>query len=156
MIKIFTSLLIATSFFLLSSCDKNPDAVLLSAVTNCEANMDKCTKKMANGGEVEFEILPKNSPQLKPLTLTLNTKNIDIKEVSVVFKGRNMAMGQLPAKLKKINKDKFSGKGILSICTLFKMDWEAMVHIKTDEKYYKVPFYFSTFNLPPDSSLPTK
>ncbi|RLA08550.1 MAG: hypothetical protein DRQ51_01870 [Gammaproteobacteria bacterium] len=155
MIKTFIPVLIGASF-LLSSCDKNPDAELLSAVTDCEVNMQKCTKKIADGGEIEFEVLPKNSPQLKPLTLTLNTKNIDIQEVSVIFKGRNMEMGQLPTKLKKINNDKFSGTGILSICTLFKMDWEAMVHIKTDKKYYKVPFYFSTFNLPPEPSLQAK
>jgi hypothetical protein len=135
--------------FLVLSCKGKQEEITLTPVDKCEANLQKCTKKIANG-EIEFEILPKNSPQLQPLTLTINYKNLKIKEASVVFTGRNMEMGLMPAKLTKIKEGTFQGEGILSICTLYKMEWTAMVSIKTKNKFYKIPFYFSTFNLPPN------
>ncbi|MBL7004980.1 MAG: hypothetical protein ISR69_13260 [Gammaproteobacteria bacterium] len=121
----------------------------LPIVENCQLESTACVAKLPNGGEVKFEITPKNAKPTQTLELDLQAKQVDIDSVKVKFDGKTMNMGFLEYNLKpKDSKDEtayFNGQGGLSVCIRGKMDWVVTVKIQIDNKLYNIPFSMDTY-----------
>ncbi len=111
--------------------------------TDCDLQKGACEQTFKSGGKVRFSISPLPIKGVKPLTLKVKTEGIDANSVEVDFRSRVMDMGFNRPKLKKDTENHFSGPGMLSICVLKVMPWEAQVLIDTDKGTLLAPFRFN-------------
>ncbi len=111
---------------------------------SCDLREDSCTTIFSKGEDISFSISPKNLPLLKPLSLTVKSRDIQIENVEIDLVGMNMDMGPNHTSLKKIAKNHYVGSTIIPMCSESKMEWEARVFIKTKNGSYMAPFKFFT------------
>ncbi|MEE9303991.1 MAG: hypothetical protein V3U84_09400 [Thiotrichaceae bacterium] len=124
----------------------------------CDLRQAPCTARFADGDSITLEIDPKYIPLLEPLKLIVTLRNNSYPEtvkIDVQFEGTNMEMPFIRSTLhplppqaqdqKNIQKDQkvYSGKAILPVCTLQRMEWEARLSIQTPMgiKVAIFPFY---------------
>lgn len=111
---------------------------------NCDLRKGSCTSHLPRGGKVIFSISPENIPILRPLLLNVKVDGINVSMVEVYFTGVDMDMGFNRSQLSPVSEHVFSGKGVLSICSRSKMNWEARVLLQTERGSIMVPFRFFT------------
>ena len=118
----------------------------LTKNSNCDLRKEACFVILPDGAKVNFSIVPKDIPLLKPLILTVKVEGLNVNDVKVQFKGVDMDMGMNISTLSSTaEKDNtFTGKGMLSLCTHKKMEWEADVLLRTDRGDINVPYRFYT------------
>ncbi len=111
---------------------------------SCDLRKGACTSVLPQGGKVSFTISPNDIQILKPLRLQVKTEGVDASNVEVDFIGVGMEMGYNRSKLTEIEKNKYTGKGMLPVCSSARMDWEARVLLQTNDGLVVAPFHFHT------------
>jgi len=128
-----------------------------SVDANCDLRKGACTTVLSTGGKVSFFIDPIDIPLLKPLKLSVVLEGVDASNVEVDFVGIGMEMGYNRSVLTRESNangsvKKFTGKAILPVCSLTKMNWEARVllhpengsSVGADNGVHLIPFRFFT------------
>ncbi len=139
------------SFNLFYERDVAADTVQLPAVEHCAVNKQVCQVDY-DGHSFSFSITPYNAKPMTPLTLTVKLldnnaeqKNDNpIEAITVTIDGVNMAMNGFPIKLTPNGENEFQGTTSLALCTLSRMEWKALVAIKSHNTNVETPFLFST------------
>ncbi len=123
----------------------NPELAAVAPVDpGCDLRAGPCVGKFPDGTEISFSIEPKTIPLVKPLHLTATVNGVSAQGAEVDFIGLNMEMGFNRSKLKAEGDGKFSGSGVLPVCIMTVMEWEARVLVRTDQGMIAAPFRFKT------------
>lgn len=124
----------------------------------CDLHKAPCYADLPSGERLSFSISPQNIPLLKPLQLSLekvaaaesieqkHTQSFRIDQAEVLIVGLNMDMGWNHTVLEAQTAERFVGTTTLPICTLERMEWQALVSIKQDDQKWVIPFDFYTLN----------
>ncbi len=81
---------------------------------------------------------------MKPLEVQVTTEGNDAQVVEADFRGLGMNKGYNRPRLDKQAEGQFSGSGMLAICVMDRMPWEATVLATTDEGILAAPLRFDT------------
>ena len=111
---------------------------------SCDMQKGACQALFPDGSAIGLSIDPRPIQSLKPLQIQVTTEGLDAHAVEVDFRGLGMNMGYNRPRLKKEAERQFSGPGMLSICVLDRMSWEATVLARTDDGVMAAPFRFET------------
>ena len=111
---------------------------------SCDIQQGPCQAMFPDGGRISLSIDPRPFQGLQPLQIQVTTEGLDAQEVAVDFRGLGMSMGYNRPRLKKEAEGQFSGAGMLSVCVLQRMTWEATVLAKSDRGVMAAPFRFET------------
>ena len=132
---------------------RTPGNISLPVVEGCLLQLDSCSTALPGGGELVFEITPRQPVATDPLDLRVDFQGIEPQAVGVRFKGEDMAMGYLENlryPLAKIDTDNqsilFEGQGGVFACSTGMMKWLVFVDVEVDGVVYEVPFKFETGN----------
>jgi hypothetical protein len=117
----------------------NPDCILRDG---------PCSAHLPAGGSIEFEITPHSIPLMKPLSLTVSVRDIEVSAAEIDFVGIGMNMGYNRPQLKKTSSTRFEGKTTLPVCILQRMQWQANLLLETDSGTVMAPFRFYTEKSP--------
>ncbi len=110
----------------------------------CDLQQGPCPAVFPDGRRITLSILPRPVKGVTPLRLEVRTEGLDARSVEVDFRGLGMNMGHNRPRLKRDSKDRYSGPGMLSVCILERMFWEATVLADTDRGVIAAPFRFTT------------
>ena len=113
---------------------------------HCDLRRGPCTSSLPGGGVLTFEITPHDIPLVQPLELKVETRGVSATAAEVDFSGVEMYMGFNRPTLQAQAQNRFSGSGILPVCTRNRMEWEARVLLDTADGRLAAPFRFWTFN----------
>lgn len=111
---------------------------------NCDLRAGPCVGRFPDGTEISFSIEPRTIPLVDPLRLEARVKGVSARGAEVDFIGLNMDMGFNRSRLKDMGEGNFSGSGVLPVCVLTRMEWEARVLVQTDRGMIAAPFRFDT------------
>lgn len=111
---------------------------------DCDLRAGPCVGRLPDGTEISFSIEPRSIPLVKPLQLRAEVNGVAAQGVEVDFIGLNMEMGFNRSRLKAEGDGIFSGNGVLPVCVLTVMQWEARVMVRTEQGLIAAPFRFST------------
>ncbi len=111
---------------------------------SCDLQKTSCEAVFPDGGRLAFSISPQPIEGLKPLQLQVHTEGLDARSMEVDFRGIGINMGFNRPRLKQESDNRFSGSGVLSVCILERMTWEATVLASTDKGILAAPFRFET------------
>ncbi len=111
---------------------------------SCDIQTGTCEALFPNGNRVSLSISPRPIQALKPLEIQVTTEGLDPREVEVDFRGLGMNMGYNRPRLQKEAEGQYSGSGMLAICVVERMSWEATVLARTDDGVMAAPFRFDT------------
>jgi hypothetical protein len=112
--------------------------------SGCDLRHGPCTGRFPSGGEVTLEVTPVGIPPLKPLTLIVQTRNLEVNAVAIDFSGTDMDMGFNRPSLTPDGAGRFRGEGMLPVCVSPRMGWEAQVLLTTPNGLLVAPFRFDT------------
>ena len=115
---------------------------------DCELRNGPCHAELPAGGSIEFEIAPRSIPLMKPLSLSVNVRDIKVTAAEIDFVGIGMNMGYNRPQLKAVGNNRFEGSTILPVCVLQRMEWEARLLLETDKGTIMAPFRFYTDKSP--------
>ena len=141
---ILLSLVFAANHF--KSVLMPPVDIQLALDPQCDLRKAACHSFLKDGGEVRFEISPNSLPVLKPLTVTLTVKEVEVSQAQLNLVGINMDMGINLTVLTQNSPDTFTGIIHIPACMQDKMLWEAQVILKTPNARINVPFRFYSRN----------
>ncbi|MBN4063182.1 hypothetical protein JYT79_00220 [Cardiobacterium sp. AH-315-I02] len=144
------------SYFFPSEAER----IRLPLIKDCPLHLQVCHAQLPSGGELHFEISPKepgptDALQLKAI-FKFKSKQVNPEAVRVKFEGKEMYMGYLEYDLKRTENDiehdstdnvQFVGKGGLSVCILDLMQWVVLVNVQIDNTIYEIPFEFETLHI---------
>jgi hypothetical protein len=123
----------------------NPELAAVAPVNpKCDLRAGPCVGKFPDGTEVSFSIDPRTIPLVKPLQLKATVDGVSAHGVEVDFIGLNMEMGFNRSKLKPEVDGGFVGSGVLPVCIMTVMEWEARVLVQTERGLIAAPFRFNT------------
>ncbi len=111
---------------------------------NCDLRVGPCVGRFSDGTEISFSIEPRTIPLVETLQLKTTIKGVSAQGAEVDFIGLNMDMGFNRSKLKAEGDGRFSGTGVLPVCIMTVMEWEARVMMQTDQGVIAAPFRFKT------------
>ena len=118
--------------------------MLAASNPDCELRDGPCRAELPSGGSIEFAIAPRSIPLMKPLSLTVSVRDIDVTAAEIDFVGIGMNMGYNRPQLKQISSTRFEGSTTLPVCILQRMEWEARLLLETDKGTIMAPFRFYT------------
>lgn len=120
------------------------------AVTDSDCNLrdGPCHAEIPSGGNIEFSIEPPSIPLMKPLSLRVKVRDIDVSTVEIDFVGIGMNMGYNRPQLYQVSNDHFKGSTTLPVCILQRMQWEARLLLETEKGTVMAPFRFYTDKSP--------
>jgi hypothetical protein len=110
----------------------------------CDLRAAPCQSSINDQVEVEFSIEPKQIPLVKPLKLKVDVSGIDVDRVEVDFAGVDMNMGYNRVALQPVSEGRFEGEGMIPVCVMDSMIWEAKVLISTKQGLLSAPYRFVT------------
>lgn len=123
----------------------NPELAAVAPVDpDCDLRSGPCVGKFPDGSEVSFSIEPRSIPLVKPLQLKATINGVSAHGVEVDFIGLNMEMGFNRSRLKPEGDGSFGGSGVLPVCIMTVMEWEARVLVQTEHGLIAAPFRFKT------------
>ena len=111
---------------------------------SCDIQTGACEALFPDGSRVSLSISPRPIQALKPLEIQVTTEGLDAQAVEVDFRGLGMNMGYNRPRLQKEAAGQYSGSGMLAICVMERMSWEATVLARTDDGVMAAPFRFDT------------
>jgi hypothetical protein len=124
----------------------NPQIVASAPLDpQCDLRSGACTARLPNGGQVRFELEPRDLPLLEPLRIAVDVESLQALGVEVDFAGVDMNMGYNRPALAPEGPGRFVGTTVLPVCVRHQMDWEARVLVRTPEGLVAAPFRFATF-----------
>jgi hypothetical protein len=139
---VFLALIIASGY-LFENLNKDSQSHKIN-ILNCKISESSCNVDLSNSKSIKINISPKGIPETVPLLINVGSKGVIFKDVSVVFEGVEIDH-KLPAfPLNRINNYSFSGKALLSICSLSEMNWIVHVILKSSNDSWKVSFPFKS------------
>ena len=112
---------------------------------SCDIQQGSCQAVFPGGGRVTLSIVPRPIQAMKPLEIEVVTDGLDALAVEVDFRGLGMNMGYNRPRLEKQAEGRYAGTGMLAICVMDRMAWEATVLATTDDGIMAAPFRFDTF-----------
>lgn len=115
----------------------------LNPQAGCALEEGACTQPVA-GGSVRLAIDPPEVPIMQTLDLRVEVEGLGPRAVAVEIHGLNMDMGLNRTPLQPAGDGVWLGQTILPICTLRRMDWEALVRLDGSEAV-EVAYLFSTW-----------
>lgn len=130
-------------FKLNNATNKNIEILPLTD-PDCELRDGPCLATLPTGGSIEFSIEPHSIPLMKPLSLTVSVRDIEVSTAEIDFVGIGMKMGYNRPQLKAIGDNRFEGSTRLPVCILQRMEWEARLLLETDKGTVMAPFRFYT------------
>ncbi len=136
------------AYFLINSSDiyrwyvGNTDFVKQSK--NCNLHNSSCLVKLKDGSIMELSIEPQSIPLMKPIELTVKTKNIATDTLKLKIFATNMNMGLIVKTLKKISKGIYKGSVTLPTCIVGGMIWNANIIANKPNKSVGAIFEFKT------------
>jgi hypothetical protein len=110
----------------------------------CDLQRQACAASLADGGRLQFSIMPRPIPLLQPLRVEVTVSGIKPKKVEVDFAGESMNMGYNRSELPATGDGRYAGEIALPVCTSGGMAWVATVLVETDRQRIAVPFRFDT------------
>ncbi len=119
-------------------------AVIAPLDPSCDLQQGPCPAVFTDGSRIILSILPQPIKGVTPLQLEVRTEGLDARSVEVDFRGLGMHMGYNRPRLERDSKGHYSGSGMLSVCVLDQMLWEATVLADTDGGIMAAPFRFTT------------
>ena len=111
---------------------------------SCDIQKSACRAVFPDGGRVTLSVLPRPIEALKPLEIRVTTEGLDAQAIEVDFRGLGMNMGYNRPRLEKRGDGEYSGSGMLAICVMERMPWEATVLATTEDGVMAAPFRFET------------
>jgi len=149
-VLLLVSILISAGYLVTHKPEEK--TITLPMITNCKLQHQPCVARMPPGGQLEFEVLPRNPNAAEELLMYAKFSGFEPEAVKVNYNGKTMNMGFLDYPLKRIsvedNKTTFSGKGGLSVCIRGVMEWKVTVSVKLNNIVYQIPFEMETFYNP--------
>jgi hypothetical protein len=112
---------------------------------DCDLRAGACEVRFDDGRGVRLGIEPRTFQAMTPLRLTVTTEGLEAHAVEVDFVGVEMNMGYNRVGLARVSADQYAGEGMLPVCVLARMDWEARVLIHTAAGILAAPFRFATY-----------
>ncbi len=110
----------------------------------CDIQKDPCVVQFSSGGSVELTVAPRPIRGATPLQLKVKAHKLVVDSAEVDFRGEGMDMGFNRSELVRNDDGSFSGKGMLSVCLVNRMYWQATVLLNTDRGIFAAPFRFET------------
>ena len=99
---------------------------------------------MQDGSNITLSIEPKPIPLMKPIKLTIETKNVNLDKLDLKVFATNMNMGLIEKSLKKVNKNRYEGKITLPTCIVGNMIWNVNIIANKPTKSLGATFEFQT------------
>ncbi len=122
----------------------HPEPAVAVAVADCDLAVKACRSTLPGGGTVGLAITPLPIPVMERLALEVDVQGLEATRVEVDFAGIDMNMGFNRFVLKHRGEGRFSGPGVLPVCTRDRMSWQATVYATTERGMVAVPFRFET------------
>jgi hypothetical protein len=123
----------------------HPQAQLSAPLnTACDLRAGPCTSTLPDGGRVTLSIEPRSLPLARPLEIEVRLQGIEARDAAVDFVGVNMDMGLNRAPLEPAGGGRFTGTGMLPVCSRNRMVWDARVLVETPGGLVAAPFRFET------------
>lgn len=115
-------------------------------VQNKECNLKEssCVVTIEDGTVLEFEIVQKDIPLMKPLTFKLKSSNPNLDNITLKIYATNMMMGTYELEFKNDGNGNYTTIGTLPTCPVGGMKWNADVQISKFSKIIGVCFQFET------------
>ena len=111
---------------------------------SCDIQQGPCQSVFPDGSRISLSIGPRPIQALKPLEIRVTIHGLNAQEVEVDFRGLGMDMGYNRPRLQGDAERQYSGSGMLAICVMERMPWEATVLVRTDDGVMAAPFRFET------------
>ena len=109
----------------------------------CEPQAGPCLYPYGPGGEIRFTLEPQEKIQpMETLTATVGYTGGEILAKGLVLTGLNMDMGQNRFAFRKSG-DEFTAGLVIPVCTLTRMEWQALVELTIDGQHLAIPFRFA-------------
>lgn len=109
----------------------------------CEPRSGPCVYPMAGKGEIHFALEPRDSIQpMEPLTATLSYSGGEMMANALILTGINMEMGHNQFNFRK-TADGYTAMLIIPVCTLARMEWQALVQLTIEGGQLAIPFRFA-------------
>jgi hypothetical protein len=128
-----------------------PDESRLPLVENCSLHLQACSSALPKGGEIIFEINPKQPNSTDTLYLSASFLQFNAESVQVSFGGESINMGYIEFVKYELQRQDtidesilFSGKGGVAVCHSGLIDWIVRVYVRAGKTVYEVPFKFET------------
>ena len=125
-----------------------PNRVRLPLVKDCPLHLQACSAELPTGGQIHFQINPKQPSPTERLQLAATFQHVDPESVRVSFEGKDMYLGLLKYDLKRnVENDNqlvFGGEASLFVCSYGVMPWIVLVNVLDGGRVYEVPFEFET------------
>jgi hypothetical protein len=115
----------------------------LNPEAGCELRQGDCLQPVP-GGSVRLSVDPPDIPLMQTLDLRVRVEGFGPRAVAVEIRGLNMDMGLNRTLLEPVGEGDWRGQTILPICTLRRMDWEAVVRLD-NAKPVEIAYLFSTW-----------
>ncbi|MCG8084447.1 MAG: hypothetical protein AB2735_03875 [Candidatus Thiodiazotropha taylori] len=119
---------------------------------SCDLRKAPCRSSINNEVEVGFSIEPREIPLVKPLKLAVEIAGVEVDRVEVDIAGVDMNMGYNRVVLQAVAEGQFEGEGMIPVCLMDSMEWEAKVLITTKQGLLSAPYRFVTVR--PGLTLP--
>jgi hypothetical protein len=125
----------------------NLPTIELALQSPCDLRQGACTAADANGRSIRFSINPASIPLMEELSVQAETTGLPkVSSIRLTVEGVNMFMGYQYADLQAASTGQFSGKLILPVCTLEKMQWLATLEALTPDANVQAKIPFETFS----------
>ena len=111
---------------------------------NCDLQKEACSVTLKDGSNITLSINPHPIPLMKPIELTLKTKNINLDKLKLKIYATNMNMGLIEKTFNKISKNTYKGKITLPTCIVGNMIWNVNIIANKPTKSLGATFEFQT------------
>ncbi len=110
----------------------------------CDLRKAPCVSSINQQVTVGFSIEPREIPLVTPLRLAVEIDGVAADRVEVDFAGVDMNMGYNRVVLQAVAEGRYAGKGMIPVCVMDSMEWEAKVLITTGQELLSAPYRFVT------------
>ena len=134
-VLLFAAALLAGRFLDLQQTDVIDERV---APLWCTPEAGPCTYPLEDQGELVLLLEPRDKIQpMEPLTARLESGNEDMRAMAITLSGLNMDMGHNRFSFRQSGAG-FEAAVIIPVCTLARMEWEALVELEIDGRRVEV------------------
>lgn len=110
--------------------------------SSCNLHLESCAAVMGDGSPVTLSISPHPIPVMQKLTLQVDSRGLDHKELLLEIYGLNMNMGRHSYRLKQTGDGHYEGEGMIPSC-IAGMNWRANLIAESPTKRVGTYFTFS-------------
>ncbi|WP_295880133.1 hypothetical protein [uncultured Thiohalocapsa sp.] len=113
----------------------------------CDLRTSACGVSFADGGSVQLDIRPRGMPTAEPLDVAVRLADLPPPaRVELDFAGIDMDMGYNRVPLSPVPDASgvYTGTGMLPVCLVERMAWEARVLLHFEDRTLAAPFRFET------------